>query len=374
MPVSLRSARRPFMAGIMIGLMLNLCLLDFLKSPAHAQPVLGGNGVAQPINVQPVNPNLQQAKDVYDQLFTTPFVPEGSLYSLNALPDAPGLYDAYNPQNDADCLFEVVSVDVIDWTLADLAADGFSVDELAAMVELNPDMRLIFGRIVSDWGTAEVIGTALEYTAGDPDIVNTGPIFQVQADFQQFMRTPECPDAPVEIVSPDFDGSELVCTGLDWGTQPLLDGDSNNDGTLDALDPLNPDALNAQAANIGTCAAAAVIAYNLCMQAMRQVLKSCLRSVAARTGICLAPCVLICVLPGGWFACPACTARCLIIAAASTAACFLAADALGAACLAALYLALEACGVVPAQILPEVLRSESAPGTNTPDGNVDVIR
>ena len=100
------------------------------------------------------------------------------------------------------------------------------------------------------------------------------------------------------------------------------------------------------------CAELAIIAYGACVLAYKTVVKACLKQVAIRTGACLAPCVLICVLPGGWFACPACIARCALLGAAGSAACLAAGHAAGLVCLATLKLALEECGIIPQDILP----------------------
>jgi len=163
------------MVGIMIGLMLNICFIDFLRVPtAYAQPVqIGGVGV-QPV---PVDPALEQSKDVYDQLFNTAFTPDGSYFFLDSLPTQPGIFDAYNPKNDANCVLEVVSVDPISWNIPDLIADGLTGEEILAVMTSAPDCKLIFGRITSDLGEAEVIGISWEYTGDTGNMTMTEPWF-----------------------------------------------------------------------------------------------------------------------------------------------------------------------------------------------------
>jgi len=187
-------------------------------------------------------------------------------------------------------------------------------------------------------------------------------------DFQQFARIPECPDAPVEIMSPDFDGSALVCNA----GEPLF-GPANepNDEELSYLSSTANEGTTTSVNDSAVCAAVAIGAYHFCMSTLRSGLATCLRSVAVRAAACVIGCGFSCFF---WVSCAICLARCAVIAAVGAVVCLAAADAAGAACLAALYLLLEACGFVPNVILPEVLRGEGQPIPVTPLTDHAVIR
>ncbi|MEQ9616429.1 MAG: hypothetical protein RLN60_00165 [Phycisphaerales bacterium] len=348
MNMSPRPARHPFVVGIMIGLVLNLCMLDLLRTPAYAQQAQPVGPIVQPVDPRPIDPALEQAKDVYEQLFNSPFTADGSYYFLDSLPDTPGLFDAYNPKNDINCLLDVVAVDPIDWTLPDLVADGLTASEIQAVITSAPVCRLIFGRLTSDIGEAEVIGVSWEYTGDTGDMTMTDPWFMVLGDFQQFARIPECPNAPVEIMSPDFDGTGLECLGNAPAVGPIDPAQLTKSDTLDLTES---DGTAATDAEVILCIAAALVAYNFCMQIMRAGLAACLRSVAVRAAACVVSCGFSCFF---WVSCAICLARCAVIAAVGAAVCLAAADAAGATCLAVLAAALVVCGPVIGDLIGDI--------------------